>query len=209
MHEKSLPAGSRKLLDHLAKTAAAQFSRWTLAGGTGLALQLGHRISDGFDFFCTGEFDARNLHSLFQSLGAYETLQESPHTLTVIARKTKMSFFCTGDPFICPTVPWRFLKIAHVLDIALMILVAISGRGSRKDFIDLFSILRRGWSLKECLEALPGKYQKSRLNTYHLMKSLTYFEDAESEPPLRMLVPFSWEECKSFFIRETNALLFP
>jgi hypothetical protein len=56
---------------------------------------------------------------------------------------------------------------------------------------------------------LSRKYQAGRTNEYHILKSLTYFEDAEKEPLPRMLVPFDWKECRKFFIRETQAIILP
>jgi hypothetical protein len=104
---------------------------------------------------------------------------------------------------------YAFFEIADVRDIALMKLAPISTRGSRKDFIDLYTILRGGLTLDECFRWLPRKYGKGRLNTYDLLKSLTYFEDAEREPMPRMLEPFDWRECKAFFVREAHALVLP
>ena len=88
-----------------------------------------------------------------------------------------------------------------------MKIVAISGRGSRKDFVDLYAIVRTGVSLRECFSWLPRKYGEGRANTYHILKSLTYFEDAEREPLPVMLEPFEWEECKSLFVREAHAIV--
>jgi len=88
-------------------------------------------------------------------------------------------------------------------------LAAISGRGSRKDFIDLYIILRGGLSLEEFFRWLPQKYGEGRSNAYHVLKSLTYFEDAESEPMPKMLEPFNWDECKAFFVREAHAIVLP
>ena len=94
-------------------------------------------------------------------------------------------------------------------DVLGMKLVAISGRGSRKDFIDLYSILRGGLTLERVFEWLPRKYAQGRINTYHILKSLTYFEDAEREPMPTMLEPFDWGECKAFFVREAHAIVLP
>jgi len=91
----------------------------------------------------------------------------------------------------------------------LMKLIAISGRGSRKDFADLYIILQDVPTLETYFDMLPKKYGESRVNTYHILKSLTYFDDAESEPMPRMLVPFDWEECKAFFVREARAIILP
>ena len=181
---------------------------WTLARGTGLALQMGHRISEDFDFFRTDPMNVNRLHEVLRLAGEVETLQEDDRTLTVLIARTKVSFFSVPEPFLFPGQPYVFFTLADPRDIALMKLAAISGRGSRKDFIDLYVILRTGLSLEECLKRLPEKYG-SRANAYHILKSLTYFEDAEGEPMPRMLEPFNWDECKAFFVREAHAIVLP
>lgn len=209
MHEKVLPEGSKALLARLEEDAASHFREWTLAGGTGLALWLGHRISDDFDFFRTEGMDLNLLHGLFKQCGDYETLQEAENTLTVLVSKIKITFFQIPDPFLFERTAYRFFLLADICDIALMKLIAISGRGSRKDFIDLYSILRSGRVLQDFFQLLPKKYGPGRANTYHILKSLTYFEDAEQEPMPTMLEPFDWEECKAFFAREAHAIVLP
>ena len=207
MHEKVLPAQSLKLLNEMGNNPSPQLRNWILAGGTGLALHKGHRLSEDLDFFRTDDLDVRELHSLLSQYDRYETLQEAEHTLTVIIRKTKLSFFRVRDPFLFKATPYRFFRLADVRDIALMKLAAISGRGSRKDFIDLYTILRDKPALSEYFSLLPRKYTPDRINTYHILKSLTYFSDAEKEPTPRMFEPFDWEECKAFFIREAHAIV--
>lgn len=209
MHEKVLPKHSLELLNRLGEMEHPALSGWTLAGGTGLALHLGHRVSEDFDFFRTDDLDVSRLHDVLGQLGPYETLQEAGHTLTVLILRTKVSFFLVRDPFIFPTIPYRFFTLADVRDVALMKLAAISGRGARKDFVDLYRILNTGLTLAECFDALPRKYAPQRLNVYHILKSLTYFADAEQEPMPRMLEPFGWKECKSFFVREAHAIVLP
>jgi len=209
MHEKVLPQHSLDLLTELENDPSPLLSDWTLAGGTGLACHLGHRISEDLDFFRTDDRDVRTLHDVLGAHGEYETLQEAEHTLTVLIRETKLSFFRVRDPFLFDSRPHRFFSIASVSDIALMKLAAISGRGSRKDFADLYIILQNDPALEAYFDMLPRKYGTSRINTYHILKSLTYFEDAESEPMPQMLVPFDWEECKAFFIRQARAIVLP
>ena len=209
MHEKVLPQHSLELLKLLEQDSAPQLSGWTLAGGTGLAFQLGHRVSDDLDLFRTDALDVRTLHDVLEKHGAYETLQEAEHTLTVLHHATKLSFFCVRDPFLFEPAPYRFFSVADVRDIALMKLAAISGRGSRRDFVDLYMILQSDPTLEAYFDLLPQKYDPRRLNAYHILKSLTYFEDAETEPMPRMLVPFDWTECKAFFVREARAIILP
>jgi hypothetical protein len=209
MHEKVLPRGSREVLAKLESIDRPELRGWTLAGGTGLALQMGHRVSEDFDFFRTDPFDGIRLYEALQLAGNIETLQEEDRTLTVIVAETKVSFFSVPDPFLFPGQPYVVFQLADIRDIALMKLAAISGRGSRKDFIDLYTILRGGLSLEQCFRWLPEKYGEGRVNTYHVLKSLSYFEDAEREPMPRMLEPFNWAECKSFFMREAHAIVLP
>jgi hypothetical protein len=208
MHENVLPKHSLDLLTALGKDGSPLLAGWTLAGGTGLALALGHRTSEDLDFFRTDDCDVRALHDVIGKHGDYETLQDvGGHTLTVLLRRTKLSFFRVRDPFLFPAVPHRFFAVADTRDIALMKLAAVSSRGSRKDFADLYVILRQPPALEDYFALLTRKYDPRRLNTYHILKSLTYFEDAEAEPPPRMLVPFDWKECKAFLVRQARAIV--
>ncbi len=209
MHEKVLPQHSLELLSRLEKEKSPLLSGWILAGGTGLAFHLGHRLSDDLDFFRTDNLDVRLLHDIMRRHGRYETLQEEEHTLTVLLHETKLSFFRVRDPFLFEPMPYRFFSVADVGDIALMKLAAISGRGSRKDFADLYVILQNRPTLEDYFDLLARKYDAGRFNAYHILKSLTYFDDAETEPMPRMLMPFDWEECKAFFVRSARAIVLP
>lgn len=207
MHEKVLPGNSKKLLAGIESLSADSMHGWTLAGGTGLALKLGHRVSVDFDFFRIEGMNKSALHNVFGSIDSYETLQDSEKTLTVILQGVKLSFFQVKDPFIFDTEPFMFFSIADTREIALMKLMAITNRGSRKDFVDLYTILRDGPVLQDYFDMLPDKYGQEKINTYHILKSLTYFDDAEEEPMPEMLDPFSWEECKAFFVREAHSIV--
>ena len=209
MHAKVLPRQCKGLLAKLEKKDSSVLKGWTLAGGTGLALRLGHRLSEDLNFFRADQMSPLALHEVFREIGPYETLQEAEYTLTVILNETKLSFFRVKDPFLFKPEPYRFFAVADIKDIALMKLIAISGRGSRKDFVDLFTIVRSGAPLQDLLDLLPGKYSASRINAYHILKSLAYFDDAEKEPMPVMLEPFNWKECKAFFTREAQALVLP
>jgi len=172
-------------------------------------LRLGHRTSEDFDFFRMDGMDSEALYEALAALAECETLQRSERTLTVLVGDVKMSFFQIPDPFLFEPAPYAFFHVADPRDIALMKLLALTNRGSRKDFVDLFTILRDGPVLKDYLELLPAKYGKGRLNDYQVLLSLTYFDDAESEPTPTMLEPFDWEECKAFFVREARSLVIP
>lgn len=209
MYTAVLPAASGELLAALTVHAGVELNGWVLAGGTGLALQLGHRISEDFDFFRTQGMETGALFAALGEAAPCTTLHADERTLTVLMLGVKLSFFQLSDPFLFPAVPYAFFSVADLRDIALMKLLAATNRGSRRDFVDLYTILRSGPSLHDYLRLLPRKYGHGRLNPYQVVMSLTYFDDAEAEPMPHMLVPFDWSECKEFFVREVRSLVLP
>ena len=97
------------------------------------------------------------------------------------------------------------LPLAHRDDIAAMKLAAIASRGSRKDFVDLWVLISRHRPLEAYLELYRRKFATRDVG--HVVRSLTYFEDAEQEPELRMLMPLDWEEVKRDLLRAVGGLL--
>ena len=207
MHQKVLPRRSRDLLDALESLHSPAMSGWVLAGGAGLALQLGHRVAEGLALFRGDVGHLAGVREAMESLGPYETLRESERELTVLARDVKLSFYVVRGQLLHESHAWRFLRVAHERDIALMKLAAVSARGARRDFVDLYSYLRGGPRLDDLLGQLPAMYGEGRVNSYHVLKSLAYFEDAEQEPMPEMLQPFDWEECKAFFVRAAHEVV--
>jgi hypothetical protein len=94
------------------------------------------------------------------------------------------------------------VKVASLEDIALMKMAAIIGRGSKKDFIDIYFILKNGVSLPKLLQLSRKKFSHVRDVAIQALQALVYFDDAESEPMPRMSLPIEWKEVKSFFIKE-------
>ena len=139
MHTEALPATSGELLAILTSRRAAEFRGWVLAGETGLALQLGHRISEDFDFFRTHGLNTEALFERLSEVATCDTLYSDERTLSVLIDGVKLSFFQVREPFLFPAAPYTFFEVADIRDIALMKLLAVTNRGSRKDFVDLFA----------------------------------------------------------------------
>ena len=118
----------------------------------------------------------------------------------------RLSFLEAQAPLLFPSASYRGLAIADPRDIAVMKVVAVGGRGSRKDFVDLFFYLRSGGSFEDALALLRRRFSKVDYNDYHLMKSLVYFEDAEAEPMPRMLREVSWDEVKKTIVAEVRRI---
>jgi predicted nucleotidyltransferase component of viral defense system len=203
LHPETLAVPTRKGFDQLA--AHAWVSTFYLAGGTALALRLGHRISVDLDFFSEAEFNENQLIRELSSMGILEILQKSPQSLTGVLDGVKFSFLSYPYPMLKNGEVWNGITIASIEDIGCMKLDALSSRGTKRDFIDVYFIAQR-IPLSVLLRLFERKYAAVRYNLLHVKKSLVYFEDAESDPMPGMIVPVTWEEVKQFFVKETKNL---
>jgi hypothetical protein len=178
-----------------------------LAGGTALALHLGHRRSRDFDFFRSKEFRPQDLLTHIMEVGEIELLQETAGTLTVAFRGVPTSFFHYGYPLLRPLheTPWA-IGLAHADDIAAMKLAALAGRGSRKDFVDLYFYCRERAPIEDVFGLFREKYRGLTVDSYHLLRSLTFFDDAEAEVMPELLRKVTWDEIKTFFRTEAIRL---
>jgi hypothetical protein len=177
-----------------------------LAGGTALAIQLGHRRSIDLDWFKKGSFSAPGIKSILSGLGKTEVISEDKETLNCLLDGVKISFFQYNYKQLFPLIEFNGFKMADERDIAAMKLSAISSRGGKKDFIDLYFLLKK-YSLKEIIGFFENKYNGIKYNNLHLLKSLTYFEDADNEPMPIMIMPVDWDDVKRFVANEANDIL--
>lgn len=153
-----------------------------LAGGTALALQIGHRDSVDFDFFSEKNFTTKELFERLREIFKGHVLlniQEEDNTLTVLIDDTiKMSFFTHKYQLIKKPIPDGNLSLASIEDIACMKLSAITSRATNKDYIDLYFIIKH-LSLSDILENARLKYPELERNL--ILKSLVYFDDITQE----------------------------
>ena len=154
-----------------------------LAGGTALALQLGHRDSIDFDFFAARDIDTASLWQHIAEIFIGHNLlktQDEKNTLSlIIDGEVRLSFFGYHYQLLEPTIPVSGLELASVLDIGCMKLSAITGRATQKDYVDLYFILKQT-SLTALLDACSRKFPT--LDEALILKSLVYFDDIETEP---------------------------
>lgn len=204
MHPKVLSPDAWRVVRALGH--AGMLEGWTLAGGTGLALQMGHRYSEDLDFFRPDAFDPERLAGELSRLGAVEVQSRSADTLHVSLGGVRLSFLRTQAPFLFPGTEYRGLMVADPRDIAVMKLLAIGGRGSRRDFVDLYVYLRAADGLDGVFSLLRRRFTRVDYNEYHLLKSLVYFDDAESEPMPRMIEAIPWETVKETIIAAVKAI---
>uniref|UniRef100_A0A7C4X9N4 Nucleotidyl transferase AbiEii/AbiGii toxin family protein n=1 Tax=candidate division WOR-3 bacterium TaxID=2052148 RepID=A0A7C4X9N4_UNCW3 len=178
-----------------------------LAGGTAVALQLGHRISIDFDFFTTKDFIPKVFSAKLSKLGAFKEEQADKGTVLGEFRGIRVSLFVYKYPLLFPALKYLSLNIADIRDIAAMKIDAIATRGLKRDFIDLYFICKSGYKLVEILKFYDKKYRNLASNLIHIKKSLVFFDDAESDAMPKMIKSVNWEEIKEYFEREVKKLV--
>ncbi len=141
MHNECFPdkgwAVAKKVIPIVQKHKAV------LAGGTALALHLGHRISIDLDFFTSESFLVDEVVYEIGELGVpFKILDQGSAHVVAVIDGVKFSLFKYPYSFIAPIVTHKGMSVAGIVDIAAMKVVAISQRGTKRDFVDLYCILQ-------------------------------------------------------------------
>ena len=202
-HERILTATQQSVLERVA--SLVRNKGFYLAGGTALALWYGHRLSEDFDWFATQLDEPEALRTEIETSGlALENARTERGTVIGWINGVKVSLFEYRYPLLEPLAFWPEYgaDLAPSRDIAAMKLSAVAQRGSRKDFVDVYELLRQGHSL----DAMLGDYRaKFQTDPFPVLKGLTYFDDAEREPLPAMLKPFDWMEAKNEIVRSVRS----
>ena len=136
-------------------------------------------------------------------MGSYQRENEEKNTINGTLNGVRISFFGYKYDIVDYFKTYNNIRLAGLRDIVAMKLEAIAGRGSKKDFIDMFFLLKQ-FALEEIFSIHSNKYGKGLSNQYHLMKSLVYFEDAEEEAMPLMIEPLKWADVKKQIISYTR-----
>ncbi len=202
-HREVIPASTEASLRTLVD--AHLLERFYVAGGTGLALQFGHRLSLDLDFFAPTEFDEDALLQRIQAVQGFGLVAKAPSTLHSTVNTTKISFLGYASPVLYPVSEFTGVSVADPRDIACMMVSAIASRGTKRDFVDLY-VCAQKYGLDEILRMFNQKYAQANFSWIHLLKSLTFFADAEKDPVPHMLMPLEWRRVKEFFLTRVPQL---
>ena len=206
-HWDAVTPQARDLLAVLGRLPAMR--PFYLAGGTGLALRLGHRISADLDLFANIEtLDDALRHTIATALErehGVERLQDSVLGLVLNVDGRPCSFFSYGFPLLAPADLVSGIQVAGILDIGLMKLDAIAGRGTRKDFYDLFFIAAYV-SLDEMFARSGDKYPYPRDFGMRVLTAMVDFDIADQQEEPTMLQLVEWGQVKTFFRAEARRL---
>jgi len=179
-----------------------EFKNMRLVGGTALALQIGHRKSIDLYFF--GNIDFYNIYSAktFADFKKVIILKSSKNINILSIDDVKVDFVNYNYPWLQKELSIDGIRLARLEDISAMKLAAITGRGSRKDFIDIYFLLQK-YQLKELIQFYNNKYFDG--SEYMVLKSLTYFDDAEKDHGIEMIHKLSWNKVKNFILSTVNS----
>lgn len=209
LHLDVLPEATRRAFAAASAFNFLKAEGWYLAGGTALALQAGHRESVDLDFFTTEkDFEVERLERtlLRESDDAWKTTSSDAGTLYGLLQGAKTSFI--AYPHFIPSahgLQYGNMRILSADDIAVMKIIAVSQRGRKRDFIDLYWYCAiHGASLRDTILRVGEQYPHAKHSTPHLIKSLSYFADAEEDPQPQLHFKADWDEVKGFFRREVK-----
>lgn len=186
----------RRLAPH---PALADFA---LGCGTSLALRVGHRLSVDLDFFTEEEFQAEGLPGRLGLAGA-TILSVSRNSLTMETGGIKLDLLRHSYKRLHPADEIEGVRLVSLPDLTAMKLNAIANRGSKKDFYDIVELLKT-YPLPEMLEFFAAKYPDT--DSFAVIRSLAWFEDAEAEPDPMTLTSSSWEEIKRCTLKAVSKL---
>ena len=164
-----------------------------LAGGTALALQIGHRRSVDLDLFGSMADDIYTITQKLNEMGKVNLLNQTENIHIYLVNGIKVDLVNYPYSWLEDAITTDGIRLAGIKDIAAMKLAAVTGRGTRKDFIDLYFLLQQ-YTLREMLSFYEQKYPDG--SSFLVLKSLTYFDDANQDQSPLMMQQVNWEVIK-------------
>jgi predicted nucleotidyltransferase component of viral defense system len=192
LHREAVLPSTLELLKGI--MAKSDLSGFHLAGGTSLALQIGHRVSVDLDFFGNRPFEALEILDELQEFAPVSVMSQSKNILVLNVQEVKVDFVNYRYPLISPILEEDGIRLFSPPDIGAMKLTAIAGRGRKRDFFDLYFLLRQ-YSLPEIMKFYLQKFNDG--SEFMVVRSLTYFEDADQDEDVILLKErVTWEQVK-------------
>ena len=204
LQKHAVPGPAMDVLNFL--SAQDFLNEFRLVGGTGLALYWGHRRSVDIDLFTDKKLSVTLLEHKLTSLDGAVQVSKNPIGLMYEINSIKCDFLIYPYSFLFNEITEDGIRIAHIEDIIALKLGAIANRGAMKDFVDLYYMLDR-YSITDLLFFYSRMYKVNE--HFSLLKSMTYFEDAENEllPKLFIDKTLTWEKIKKTIISKVATAL--
>lgn len=177
------------------------FCKCRLVGGTALALQYGHRCSIDLDIFGNMSQDSIEILDILSKYGNVVIIKNTTNIHLFIVDGIRVDIVNYPYQWIDDSVYDDGIHLASDKDIAAMKVSAIENRGTKKDFIDLFYLLQR-YTLSDILNFYKSKYPNHSI--LRALMSITYFDDAETDPMPKMKREIRWSDVKKRLTTEVS-----
>jgi len=181
-----------------------ELGEFRLVGGTAFALYLGHRQSEDIDIFSVHPFDADVIAEKLIDTCNLHDASIGTNSVSGFIGEIKIDIIARRYPWLDDVVELDGIRIASLRDIAAMKLNAVSNRGCKKDFWDIAALLNH-FTAKELLSLFSERYP--HINNWQVVRSLTYFDDAEDDPDPIVLDNSTWEEVKTRLLESARSFL--
>lgn len=199
LHTNTVLPGTLDLLKRV--MAVPELEDFNLAGGTSLALQIGHRLSVDLDLFGARPFEKDEILDLADDLGTVRLMHATKNILVLDINGVKVDFVNYKYPLLREVHKESDIRLVSLPDIGAMKLAAITGRGRKRDFTDLFFLMNQ-YSLSELLTFYNQKYPDG--SEFLVARSLTYFDDADQDESLNLLQNADWPTVKKTIENEVK-----
>lgn len=201
LHLQTILPDTLELLKQI--SAQPEMLGMRLVGGTALALQYGHRQSVDLDFFGTPAANQDELLEMVEKIGSCRLRNRTKNILQLIVNGIMVDIVDYSQyPWIDDSVCLDGITLASPKDIAAMKINAIEGRGTKKDFVDIYQLLQH-YSLDDLLTFYSQKYPNYSI--FRALLSLNYYDDAEQQAMPKMFISAGWEEMKEAISSAVNS----
>src|SRR3989338_2239354 len=207
MHQEVLTKKGLELLPKL-----KQFEGFYLAGGTALALQIGHRTSVDFDLFCQDNIPKKLLVEVTKIFpefkGDISPLINNPEELSLLINEVKITFLNYPFPVLNNFVYWDGLKMLDIPEFSATKAYTIGRRGLFKDYIDLFFVLSGDYANLDQIMQLADKKYGKEFNSRLFLEQLIYLDDVEETGIIFLKQPVDKKQIEAFFVQQVKQIKF-
>ena len=203
MHPEALAESARILLPRL-----GGIDNFYLAGGSALALQIGHRLSEDLDFFSDSKIKKTLLPKIEKILegGTARTGGNNSGELTLVSGSIKITFLHYPFPLLFPLLNYKGIRLANIREIACMKAYTIGRRGSFKDYVDIYFVLKEGLEKIENIIADARRKYTEAFDARLFLEQLLYLEDIQDMEIKFLKSRIGREEIKNFFQKKIKAI---
>ena len=195
---KGLSQHTEEIFEQISKLECIK--NYTLIGGTALALQLGHRLSEDLDFCkwrkSKNDFvridEWKQITDELETIGKVEKNILDDNHIDFKVNGVKITFYADNEfkepkklvkqPFL------NNIKIADVKSIGIMKAALMLHRNSHRDYYDIYSILQNGVSLKDIVYG-AADYTEHKLKTKNIIAMLVDSEYVRIDKQFQELNP--------------------